>query len=148
LFSFVNLFFKKKIRKRNKESKHIQNEKLLVAEKRITKSIIIYIGGFMLTWTPYTFVFLFNSFKKNTNNIDPVLSTVSAVFAKSSVVWSTLFYILSNKTIKSKLFEQSKIKSISVQYTNYRSKSLKIRKKTKQIETSKNGSNRKRSGTI
>lgn len=102
----------------------------------------------MLTWTPYTFVFLFNSFKKNTNNIDPVLSTVSAVFAKSSVVWSTLFYILSNKTIKSKLFEQSKIKSISVQYTSYRSKSLKNRKKPKEIETFKNGSNRKRSGTI
>ena len=33
-----------------------------------------------------------------------MLSTVSAVFAKSSVVWSTSLYILTNKSIKSKIF--------------------------------------------
>ncbi len=37
-----------------------------------------------------------------------MLSTVSAVFAKSSVVWSTLFYMLTNKSIKSKVFTCNK----------------------------------------
>ena len=34
-----------------------------------------------------------------------MLSTVSAVFAKSSVVWSTLFCVLTNKSIKSKILK-------------------------------------------
>jgi len=47
---------------------------------------------------------MYNSFKPVMYDSMPLVSTLSAVFAKSSVVWSTLFYILTNRTIKSKLF--------------------------------------------
>jgi hypothetical protein len=42
-----------------------------------------------------------------------MLSTVSAVFAKSSVVWSTLFCVLTNKSIKSKIFICNKNKNLN-----------------------------------
>jgi hypothetical protein len=35
--------------------------------------------------------------------ITPVYSTIPAIFAKSSTVWSTIFFIITNKSIKSKL---------------------------------------------
>ena len=47
---------------------------------------------------------LYNSFKSSEHKDYPVLSNISAVLAKSSVVWSTLVYILTNKNIKSKIF--------------------------------------------
>jgi hypothetical protein len=56
----------------------------------------------MLTWSPYAFVTLYSSFV-NPDHITPVGSTLPAIFAKSSTVWSTIFYIFSNKNIKSKM---------------------------------------------
>ncbi len=47
---------------------------------------------------------MYNSFKPYSDSL-PILSTVSAVFAKSSVVWSSLFYIVTNKNIKTKVVE-------------------------------------------
>lgn len=91
-----------KLRSRRKMSPHLQNLKLLSAENKITISMFIYIDGFIITWTPYSFVLLVNSFKI-TNYSWPIASTVSAVFAKSSVVWSTFFYLITNKNIKSNL---------------------------------------------
>ncbi len=61
-------------------------------------------AGYLITWTPYTFVLLYNSFKSSEHKDYPILSNISAVLAKSSVVWSTLVYILTNKNIKSKIF--------------------------------------------
>ena len=54
-----------------------------------------------------------------------MLSTVSAVFAKSSVVWSTLFYILTNKSIKTKILickknNKSKNSTATTQYYSRR----------------------------
>jgi hypothetical protein len=65
---------------------------------------------------------LYNSFKNTTDDEYPMLSTVSAVFAKSSVVWSTLFYVLTNKSIKSKLLMCNKNNNQSTLTTQYYSK--------------------------
>ena len=56
---------------------------------------------------------MYNSFKPVKYNSLPLASTLSAVFAKSSVLWSTLFYILTNRTIKSKLFPSVKLKRLA-----------------------------------
>jgi len=52
------------------------------------------------------------------DHITPVGSTLPAVFAKSSTVWSTVFYIFSNKNIKSKMsFNRSSEKNAhSIKY--------------------------------
>ena len=39
------------------------------------------------------------------DHITPFISTLPALLAKSSVVWSTLLYMFTNKTIKSKVLE-------------------------------------------
>ena len=104
---------------------HVQNQKLVLAEKKITISMIFYIskfnewfiknikinfyyiekniGGYLMSWTPYACVLLFNSFKTPTETY-PIISNITAVFSKSSLVWSTLVYILMNENIKSKIF--------------------------------------------
>ena len=59
-------------------------------------------AGFIITWTPYAFVTMYSAFI-NPDHITPVASTLPAIFAKSSTVWSTIFYIFSNKNIKSRM---------------------------------------------
>lgn len=39
----------------------------------------------------------------NPDDITPLFSTLPAMFAKSSMIWSTLLYLISNKHIKEKL---------------------------------------------
>lgn len=51
-----------------------------------------------MTWTPYGLVSLYSAFI-NPEDISPLCSTLPALFAKSSMVWSTIFYIFSNKEI-------------------------------------------------
>ncbi len=71
----------------------------------------------LFRWTPYSFVLMYNSFKNSTEQM-PELSTISAVFAKSSVVWSTLIYIVTNRSIKSKLIpKRNRLDMISKQET-------------------------------
>ena len=52
----------------------------------------------MLTWTPYSIVSFISAF--TSYEISPLGSTLPAAFAKSSAVWSSLFYIFSNKIIR------------------------------------------------
>ena len=97
-----------------------------------------FLGGFLITWTPYTIVFLYNCFKDINDESQPILSTISAVFAKSSVFWSTLFYILTNKNIKSKLLNKNlSVESIAVQYS-----------KQESFKTSKNSKNSKNDSMV
>ena len=81
---------------------HLENQKLLQAEQKITYSMIIYISGFVITWTPYTFISLYTSFIKQ-NESFPTVSLISALIAKTSLVWSTLLYMFTNTNIRSKL---------------------------------------------
>lgn len=60
------------------------------------------LAGFVITWTPYAVVSLYSAFI-DSNAITPIGSTIPALFAKSSMLWSTLLYLLTNKSIKSKM---------------------------------------------
>ena len=81
---------------------HLENKKLLQAEQKITYSMLIYISGFVITWTPYTFISFYTSVIKQIESF-PTLSVVFALIAKSSLVWSTLFYMFTNSNIRSKI---------------------------------------------
>ena len=56
----------------------------------------------MLAWTPYAIVTLIAAFG-NSEIITPLMGTIPAVIAKSSMVWSSLLYILSNKAVRNKV---------------------------------------------
>lgn len=94
----------------------------MLKEKKLTNTMIIQIGnfnsslsektykikiiyfrlvGYLLTWTPYSIVSMYSAFI-DPSDISPLASTLPAMFAKSSMVWSTILFIYSNDYIKIK----------------------------------------------
>ena len=57
--------------------------------------------GFVISWTPYAMVSLYSSFIGD--DLPPLAGTLPAMFAKSTLVWSAILYIFSNKQIRVKL---------------------------------------------
>ena len=55
--------------------------------------------GFFMSWTPYAMVTMWTSFV-NEHTIGPLAASIPAMFAKSSMLWSSLLYIFSNQQIK------------------------------------------------
>ena len=51
---------------------------------------------------PYSVVSFYSAFI-NPNDISPLGSSLPAMFAKSSLVWSSLLILLANKQVRSKL---------------------------------------------
>jgi hypothetical protein len=64
---------------------------------------LLRIAGFGIAWTPYALVAMISAFV-GSDIIPPMGALLPAIFAKTSMVWSTLFYIFSNKQIKYKIF--------------------------------------------
>ena len=64
------------------------------------------IGIFLISWTPYALVSMYSAFI-DSNDITPLVATLPAMFAKSSTVLSSIFYILSNKKILEKIIADS-----------------------------------------
>ena len=75
-----------------KNNNSIESISLIVCEK----------GGFLITWLPYSMGSMYVAFI-DANGLTPMLETLPAMFAKSSMVWSTIFFIFSNKQFKSKI---------------------------------------------
>ena len=59
-------------------------------------------GIFMLSWIPYAIASMYIAFFDN-YGIPPLVDAILAIFAKSSMLWSSLFYLTTNKIIKSKI---------------------------------------------
>ena len=56
----------------------------------------------MVSWTQYALVAIYSAFV-DASGILPILGTLPAMFAKSSQLWTSAIYILSNKAIKDKV---------------------------------------------
>ena len=56
----------------------------------------------MVSCTPYAFVSFYTAFIDE-DAISPLGTTLPAFFLKSSMVWSTLFFVVTNRNIKSKI---------------------------------------------
>ena len=56
----------------------------------------------MITWTPYTFVSIYNAFIKVDYSIHTV-TNIAGLICKSSLLWSTLMYMLTNQNIRKRL---------------------------------------------
>jgi hypothetical protein len=70
-------------------------------ERNITIAVIILIIAFFVSWTPYAIVSLYAGFFEE--NIPPLLTTLPAMFAKTSLLWTSMFYLFTNKQFKSKI---------------------------------------------
>ena len=78
-------------------------------------------AGFIFTWLPYSFGSMYIAFIDK-DGLGPTLETLPAMFAKSSMVWSTCFYLFSNKQFRAKisfkLFFSSTVESLSTTSSN------------------------------
>lgn len=88
-----------------KAKKRIENE------RQLTIVMMIYIAGFGITWTPYAIFAMWSAFI-DPHFISPAASLYPALFAKTSMVWSTVFYIFSNKQIKYKIFKPPTVTAV------------------------------------
>nr|QVK45899.1 G protein-coupled receptor [Proales similis] len=86
-----------------KTTNNAQAKKRLSNERKLTVIILFFIAVFIVAWTPYALVALYTAFI-DADGVPPLLGTIPAIFAKSSMLWSTLFYILLNKNIFHKVF--------------------------------------------
>ena len=55
----------------------------------------------MVSWVPYSIVFFYNAFVDI--NLPPLVKTLPAMFAKTSLVWTSMIFTLSNANIRSKI---------------------------------------------
>lgn len=62
----------------------------------------------MISWTPYALVSMYSAFI-NPNDVTPLQSILPAMFAKSSTVLSSIFYILSNRPVLDKIVVDSEL---------------------------------------
>lgn len=70
-------------------------------ERSITIIMILLIIGFVISWTPYAGVAFYAAFLGE--DLPPIWGTLPAMFAKSSMVWTSIIYIFSNKQIRVKI---------------------------------------------
>lgn len=62
----------------------------------------------VVAWTPYAIVSLYSAFI-STEEIEPILTTLPSIFAKSSMLWPTVLYIWSNRKIRKLIVSQMNV---------------------------------------
>jgi hypothetical protein len=80
----------------------------LATERKLTITMLIYISGFVIAWTPYTITSLLSALY-GANAVSPLGSFIPALFAKTSMAWGALFFIFSNRKIKETIFGNGKL---------------------------------------
>ena len=92
-------------------------------EKQITIIMIVLIVFFVISWTPYASVAFYAAFIGQ--DLPPIWGTLPAMFAKSSLVWTSVVYIFSNKQIRVKIMEDYfKVKAPKRELSISRSKNI------------------------
>ncbi|CAF1323374.1 unnamed protein product [Adineta steineri] len=90
-------------------------------EKHVAKTVIFIIVTFTIAWTPYASVAFISSFFSPTL-ISPLGGTLPAIFAKSSICFNPLVFILTNSHIQSTVFQQKKKTSHTSESTSSKNK--------------------------
>ncbi|CAF2933750.1 unnamed protein product [Rotaria sp. Silwood2] len=75
------------------------SQRHFLIERRVTYTVILIIGGYLLAWTPYCIMSFIRAFI-DAEYFPPILGTIPALFAKTSVVWNPLIYVVRNGNIR------------------------------------------------
>ncbi|CAF1252698.1 unnamed protein product [Rotaria sp. Silwood1] len=93
------------------------SQKRIEMERRILKSVIITVFGFVFTWTPYAVTFFISAFSKS-NYAPPLMATfICACFAKTSVMWIPLLYMSTSTQFRLSLVDTSAFDKLSATTT-------------------------------
>ena len=104
-----NVLFIIQLKKSNKNVTSILSYASLLRrlknEKDLTFTSMIFTVMFILSWLPYSVV-CFNQAFAFSKRIRPLLSTIASMFAKLSLIWVPLFYIILNRKIKHEVLKK------------------------------------------
>ena len=81
-------------------------KKRITNERKLTISVMVYTAIFIISWLPYSFVSVYRVFF---GEVSPFYASLPAMFAKSSMVTSTVSYLLTNSHVKKKLKSRKKL---------------------------------------
>ncbi|UJR29295.1 hypothetical protein I4U23_010509 [Adineta vaga] len=81
-------------------------------ERRIFKSIVMTIFGFIFTWTPYAITFFISAFGRNNYDVPPMATFICACFAKTSVVWIPILYMSTSKQFRLSLVDKGTLEKL------------------------------------
>jgi hypothetical protein len=70
-------------------------------------------GCFVISWTPYVIVSMYSLFGDHTR-ITPLMATIPSLFGKSSLLWPSVLYIMSNRNIRNFLFKKPEPSTVSI----------------------------------
>ncbi|RNA33310.1 arthropsin [Brachionus plicatilis] len=85
---------------------YIGNLKIMIMIKR---SNLNSLKSTQNSWTPYALVSMYSAFIDE-QGVSPLAGTLPAIVAKSSMLWTALVYIFSNKNIRTSFLSSLKIK--------------------------------------
>jgi hypothetical protein len=75
--------------------------KRMLRDRKVAVTVIMLIVAFLVSWMPYAFVSMsvaiFNA------NVSPMMTTTAAMFTKSSLLWTPVFFLFSNSQFRKKL---------------------------------------------
>lgn len=74
-----------------------------------------------MSWSPYALVSMYSAFI-NQEGVSPLAGTLPAIIAKSSMLWTALVYIFSNKNIRNNFLASLKIRLSDSELSQSRSK--------------------------
>ncbi|CAH1801655.1 unnamed protein product [Owenia fusiformis] len=80
-------------------------------EGQLTRTILMMIGAYLLSWTPYSVVSLWAA-TGNPRDIPTTAAVIPAILAKSAIVWNPVVYVGMNKKIRDGLIDMLPCKSI------------------------------------
>jgi hypothetical protein len=92
--------------------------KRILMERRAIFMLMLFILAYLISWAPYATLSLCSIVNIKFNlSLDPYFSALPGLIAKSSMLWTSTFYIISNKNLRNDIaFDpiRSRIKSINI----------------------------------
>ncbi|CAF2521671.1 unnamed protein product [Rotaria sp. Silwood2] len=93
------------------------SQKRIEMERRILKSIIITVFGFVFSWTPYAVTFFISAFSGNNYNPPLMATFICACFAKTSVMWIPFLYMSTSTQFRLSLVDTATFDKLSATTT-------------------------------
>ncbi|CAF3865147.1 unnamed protein product [Rotaria sordida] len=93
------------------------SQKRIEMERRILKSIIMTVFGFVFTWTPYTVTFFISAFSRSNYTVPPMATFICSCFAKTSVMWIPFLYMSTSTQFRLSLVDIAALDRLSATTT-------------------------------
>lgn len=85
------------------------SNKRIEMERRILKSIVMTVAGFIFSWTPYAVTFFITAFSSNNYRTPPVAIFMCSCFAKTSVMWIPFLYMSTSTQFRLSIVDQNAV---------------------------------------